>query len=171
MADMSRVVGVVGWRNSGKTRLVTALVAEFARRGLDVATVKHAHHRFDIDKPGKDSYEHRQAGARQVLVASDNRWALMTELDQATRPPLADLVTKLADADIIIAEGFKGEPHPKIEVRRDPDVDPLSEQDPSIFAVATELPDTPVARTAAKVSPDNISGIADMVAARLGLRG
>ena len=113
-----RVYGVTGWKNSGKTTLVERLVAEITGRGLAVSTLKHAHHAFDVDRPGKDSYRHRAAGARQVLVASSRRWALMSELRGAPEPPLAELLARLDPVDLVLVEGWKRDRHPKIEARR-----------------------------------------------------
>ena len=135
MAEMNKVIGVIGWQNSGKTTLVVELVKHLAAEGFNVSTVKHAHHAFDIDKPGKDSFKHREAGAKEVMVASDTRWALMRELQNETQPSLPDLVARMADADIILAEGFKSGRHPKIEVWRDTETELLAVTDPNIIAV------------------------------------
>jgi len=114
-----RVIGIAGWKNSGKTRMTAALVTELARRGRAVSTVKHAHHAFDIDHEGTDSWKHRQAGAREVAIVSQKRWALMHELGaDEDEPPLGDVLGKLEPCDIVIIEGYKREPHPKIEIRR-----------------------------------------------------
>ena len=113
-----RVFGVTGWKNSGKTTLTERLVAELVRRGWRVSTVKHAHHEFDIDKQGTDSFRHRQAGAGEVAIVSANRWALMHELRDEAEPALATILERLAACDIVIVEGYKREPHRKIEVRR-----------------------------------------------------
>ena len=112
-----KVLGLLGWSGSGKTHLLTRLLPLLIARGLSVSTVKHAHHGFDLDQPGKDSYQHREAGAREVLIASGRRWALMHELDQS-EPPLADLLARMAPVDLVLVEGFKSNPHPKIEVFR-----------------------------------------------------
>jgi molybdopterin-guanine dinucleotide biosynthesis protein B len=137
MADLSSVVGIIGWKNSGKTTLVTDLVQHFRAKDLTVSTVKHAHHRFDIDRPGKDSFQHREAGAGEVMIASDQRWALMAEHDLGERPALSGLVARMSPADVILAEGFKGDPHPKIEVYRDLDQPLIAREDPMITAVVT----------------------------------
>lgn len=113
-----RVWGVTGWKNAGKTGLMERLVAEISGRGLEVSTVKHAHHDTDIDQPGRDSYRHREAGAREVMLASPRRWALMHELRGAAEPPLADLLARLSPVDLVLVEGFKREPHPKVEAYR-----------------------------------------------------
>lgn len=139
------VIGIVGWKNSGKTILVERLVTIFAGMGLRVSTVKHAHHQFDIDRPGKDSYRHRAAGAREVLIASAARWALMRELRGEPEPSLDDLLARLSPADLVIVEGFKSHPHPKIEVRLAGQTTPLlAASDANILAIATdgESPET-----------------------------
>ncbi|MGC4106902.1 MAG: molybdopterin-guanine dinucleotide biosynthesis protein B [Thermomicrobiales bacterium] len=112
-----RIVGLTGWSGSGKTTLLTALIPLLRARGLSVSTVKHAHHGFDIDRPGKDSWRHREAGAREVLISGGTRWALMHEL-QGPEPPLAELLTRLSPVDVVLVEGFKADPHPKLEVHR-----------------------------------------------------
>lgn len=133
------IIGIVGWKNSGKTTLIVRLVEIFTAQGLAVSTIKHAHHAFDIDQPGKDSYLHRSAGAREVLVASGQRWALMHELRGADEPSLDDLLTQLAPVDLVIVEGFKRHAHPKIEVRRKgQSASLLAEGDPDIVALAAE---------------------------------
>ena len=113
-----RVFGITGWKNSGKTGLAARLVTEFTRRGYRVSTVKHAHHDFDIDKPGADSFRHREAGAHEVAIVSGTRFAIMHELRDAPEPALADILTRLAPCDLVLIEGYKREPIPKIEARR-----------------------------------------------------
>ncbi len=113
-----RVIGFAGWSGSGKTTLIVRLIPALIARGLSVSTLKHAHHSLEIDKPGKDSYAHREAGAREVLVASAKRWALMHELRGEDEPRLADLLARLSEVDLVIVEGFKREAHAKIEVHR-----------------------------------------------------
>lgn len=138
-----KVMGVVGWKNAGKTRLVVNLVEHFVKSGYEVSTVKHAHHDFDVDHAGKDSYEHRKAGAHEVLVASDNRWALMHELRRDEEPPLTELLSKIEPVDLVIVEGFKLCKHPKIEVYRPGDSAEesalLAGKDCSVCAVATDM--------------------------------
>jgi molybdopterin-guanine dinucleotide biosynthesis protein B len=112
-----RILGLTGWSGSGKTTLLTALLPLFIARGLSVSTIKHAHHGFDLDQPGKDSWRHRSAGAREVMIASGRRWALMHELE-GPEPSLPELVARLAPVDLVVVEGFKSNPHPKIEVFR-----------------------------------------------------
>jgi molybdopterin-guanine dinucleotide biosynthesis adapter protein len=113
-----RVIGLAGWSGAGKTTLLEKLIPELTGRGLTVSTMKHAHHHFDVDKPGKDSFVHRQAGAREVLISSANRFALMHELRGAPEPALKDLVARLSPVDLLIIEGYKTAPHPKIEIWR-----------------------------------------------------
>jgi len=113
-----RVFGVTGGKDSGKTHLVVRLVAHFTARGLRVATVKHAHHAADIDHPGRDSMRHREAGAAEVLLATPERWALVHELRGAPEPPLEALLARLSPCDLVLVEGFKAAPHPKIEAHR-----------------------------------------------------
>jgi len=110
--------GAVGWKNSGKTTLMAKLIANFAARGLNVAAVKHAHHGFDVDQEGRDSFRYRQAGAHTVAVSSAKRFAIMAELNGKPEPTLKELVRYIGKADIVLVEGFKRESHPKIEVRR-----------------------------------------------------
>ncbi len=114
-----KVFGIAGFKNSGKTTLVTDLVHELCRRGLRVGTVKHAHHDFDIDHPGKDSYQHRLAGAEEVIVASARRWAHISELGESREPALDELIEHFGDLDIVLVEGYKRGSHPKLEVRRE----------------------------------------------------
>jgi molybdopterin-guanine dinucleotide biosynthesis protein B len=120
-----RVIGFAGWSGAGKTTLVVKLIPELNRRGLSVSTIKHAHHNFDLDQPGKDSYEHRAAGAEEVLVASANRVALMRELRGAPEPSLGELLQLLKNVDLVLVEGFKRDPLPKIEVSRAANGKPL----------------------------------------------
>lgn len=160
-----RVFGLAGWSGSGKTTLVTRLIPELARRGLRVSTVKHAHHAFDVDTPGKDSYEHRRAGATEVLVSSANRFALMHELRGAPEPTLAELLARLAPVDLVLVEGFKRHAHDKLEVHRPSVGKPLlAPDDPHIVAVASDA-----ALSGLKVpvlALDDVGAIADLVMAR-----
>ncbi len=141
-AGRPRLLGIAGYSGSGKTTLVTALIPALTARGLAVSTVKHAHHAFDVDRPGKDSYEHRQAGAREVLVASAKRWALMHEhRDDEAEPTLDDLAAKLAPVDLVLVEGWKHGTHPKLEVHRPAVGKPLlAAEDPRVVAVASDAP-------------------------------
>jgi molybdopterin-guanine dinucleotide biosynthesis protein B len=112
-----KVIGLVGWSGSGKTTLLTKLIPLLRSRGLTVSTVKHTHHGFDMDRPGKDTYRHRVAGAHEVLVASGTRWALLHEVSGA-EPELRDLLARMSPVDLILVEGYKSHPFPKIEVYR-----------------------------------------------------
>ncbi len=163
-----RIFGVVGWKNSGKTGLVERLVAELTGRGYAVSTLKHAHHAFDLDRPGKDSYRHRAAGAREVLLTSDQRWALMHELGDAPEPRLEEHIARLAPCDLLIVEGWKREDYPKIEANRAETGQPLlAREDPAIVAVASDQAhpelDLPL------FDLDDTAAIADFLLDRLGL--
>ncbi|CAN0500708.1 unnamed protein product, partial [Discosporangium mesarthrocarpum] len=135
------VIGVTGWSGSGKTALVVRLIPELASRGYRVATVKHAHHTFDIDTPGKDSYQHRAAGATEVVVSSAKRWAIMHENRDDAEPALEDLLARLSPADVVLVEGFKNEAHTKIEVHRPATgAELICTTNPSIVAIASDDP-------------------------------
>lgn len=137
---MTEIFGVVGWKNAGKTSLMVRLVTWFTERGIETSTVKHAHHGFDVDKPGKDSYLHREAGAREVLVASANRFALMHEVRGGPEPELPDLLARLAPVPLVLVEGFKAHPHPKLEVWRTGGQTPMvAERDETVRAIATDV--------------------------------
>ena len=163
------VLGIAGWKNSGKTTVVERLVAELAGRGLRVATVKHAHHDFDVDVPGTDSWRHRQAGAQEVAIVSSRRWALMHELHDDPEPELDAILERLSPADLIIVEGWKRGAHPKIELRRQAaaNAEPLAPGDPTIVAIiadhATDAGSLPV------FDPDDIDAIADFAISAFGL--
>jgi len=163
-----RIIGLAGWSGSGKTSLVVRLLPVLVARGLRVSTIKHAHHEFDVDTPGKDSYEHRAAGAHEVLVASARRFALMHELRDAPEPTLEELVARMAPVDLLIVEGFKRHAHDKIEVHR-PSVGKklLAPEDPHIVAVASDsaLDGLSVPR----LDLDNTAAIADFVVKHTGL--
>ena len=134
-----KIFGVTGWKNSGKTGLMERLITEFTARGLSVSSIKHAHHSFDIDHPGRDSYRHRDAGARQVLLASRNRWALMHELRDEDEPSIGDLLKQLSPVDLVLIEGYKRDRHPKIEAHRKETGQPLiAPEDETIVAVASD---------------------------------
>lgn len=172
MTAAPRMIGVVGWKNSGKTRMVAALVAELTARGWIVSTIKHAHHAFDIDRENTDSWQHRQAGAREVAIVSGRRWALMHEnAADEEEPPLAEIAARLSHCDLVIVEGYKRGSHDKIEIRRDSSVttDPMAPTDPGIVAIVSQPAD--LAREALPAfSPDAISDIADFVERHTGLR-
>src|SRR6202167_3810810 len=136
-----RIIGLAGWSGSGKTTLVTSVIPVLIKRGLKVATVKHAHHEFDIDQPGKDSWLHREAGASEVAIVSSRRWAIIHELGQEPEPPLADVLAKLSPVDLVIVEGFKRHAHPKLEVFRAVVGKPLLHPDDDcIVVIATDEP-------------------------------
>jgi molybdopterin-guanine dinucleotide biosynthesis adapter protein len=137
---MPPLFGVVGWKNSGKTTLVSGLIAELTRRGVKVAAVKHAHHGFDVDQPGRDSYKFREAGAREVAVISGKRIAIMHELRGEPEPALEDILPRLGGSDLILIEGFKQHDHPKIEARRleAAQTTPMAAEFPGIVAIASD---------------------------------
>lgn len=155
------VIGIVGWKNSGKTTLAAALIRELSGRGLTVNSIKHAHHSVDVDQPGTDSYKHRDAGAREVILAGGQRFAIMHELRGANEPTLEELLARLGPCDWVVVEGFKTHSHPKIEVhRRESSRSPLHQEDGSIVAVAADY--------AAEFSGPvfdvrNVSAIADFI--------
>lgn len=160
--------GVVGWKNTGKTGLMERLVTEFTSRGLSVSTLKHAHHSFDIDHPGKDSHRHRVAGAKEVLLASRNRWALMHELREDEEPSLEMLLPKLAPVDLVLIEGYKRDKHPKIEAHRAEVGAPLiALDDPTVKAIASDSGTMASGRVTFDLN--DTPAIADFIAQELGL--
>ncbi len=163
-----KVWGVVGWKNSGKTGLMERLVAEFTGRGLTVSTLKHAHHAFDVDQPGKDSHRHRVAGATEVLLSSGRRWALMHELRDEDEPGLEELLARMAPVDLILVEGFKTGPHPKVEANRaETRQSLLAPGNPTIRIVASDQ--TIETGGAPLLDLDDTVGIADHIAKELEL--
>jgi len=159
------VFGIAGWSGSGKTTLLKGLIPALIGRGLSVSSMKHAHHAFDIDVPGKDSYEHRAAGAREVMISSANRWALMHELKGAPEPRLDELIARMSPVDVLLVEGFKWEPHPKLEVHRPSVGKPLLHpDDPNIVAVASDTRLTGLSVPLFDLS--DIAGIADFIVRR-----
>jgi molybdopterin-guanine dinucleotide biosynthesis protein B len=163
-----KVFGIAGFKNSGKTTLTERLVRELTSRGYRVSTVKHAHHGFDVDQEGRDSWRHRQAGASEVAVVSAKRWALLHELRGEAEPPLKEILSKLSPCDLILTEGYKAESHPKIELRnvelRHPE---LAGKDPTVVAIAAngEIGSAPVP----VFDREDIKAIADFIVARTGL--
>ena len=157
-----RIIGLAGWSGSGKTTLLTKVIPRIVARGLKVSTVKHAHHSFEMDRPGKDSHTHRMAGATEVLVGSANRWAVVHELRGEGEPTLPALLRKASPVDLVLVEGYKGESHPKLEVYRAANGKPLLHPgDPAIVAVAS---DTPLSGTRIPVLDlDDIEGITDIL--------
>ena len=163
-----KVFGVTGWKNSGKTALVERLVGEFISRGLSVSTVKHAHHTFDVDHPGRDSYRHRAAGAKEVLLVSKNRWAIMHELRDEDEPELSEILKKVEKVDLVIIEGFKRDRHPKIEAfREETGTSAIARKDESIVAVAADTPLTDLKIPVFDLN--NTSEIADFISGFLDL--
>lgn len=162
-----RIYGVTGSKNCGKTGLMERLVVEVCARGLSVSTLKHAHHSTDVDQPGRDSYRHRQAGAHEVLLASPHRWALMQELRDAPEPPLEELLTRLSPVDLVLIEGYKSAPHPKIEAHRAETGKPLlSPANASIRAVAA---DSEVETALPRFDLDDTAAITDFILREVGL--
>ena len=157
-----RIIGLAGWSGSGKTTLLTKVIPRIVARGLKVSTVKHAHHSFEMDRPGKDSHTHRMAGATEVLVGSANRWAVVHELRGEAEPTLPALLRKGSPVDLVLVEGYKGESHPKLEVNRAANGNPLLHPgDPAIVAVAS---DTPLSGVRIPVLDlDDIEGITDIL--------
>ena len=163
-----KVFGLAGWSGSGKTTLLVRLIPALVARGLSVSTIKHAHHAFDVDRPGKDSHSHRLAGAREVMVSSANRFALMHELRGAPEPTVEELVARMSPVDLLLIEGFKHHAHDKLEVHRPALGKPLlAPDDPRVVAVASDVPlgGLPVSR----LPLDDIEAIAGFVVDRCGL--
>jgi molybdopterin-guanine dinucleotide biosynthesis protein B len=165
-----KVIGITGWKNSGKTTLTEKLVAELTRRGFRISTVKHAHHSFDIDKEGTDSFRHRAAGAGEVAIVSGNRWALMHELRGEDEPALDTILARLSPCDLVLVEGFKRDRHPKIECRRTEAKDrtPLSGSVPNIIAIAADH--TVDGETVPVFPLGDVEEIADFVEESAGLK-
>jgi molybdopterin-guanine dinucleotide biosynthesis adapter protein len=163
------IIGIAGWKKSGKTTLVTRLIAEMTARGLKIATIKHAHHDFQIDDRETDSARHRRAGAAQVAIVSSKRWALVNELQDAPEPALEEVVSWLGPCDLVIVEGYKRAPIPKIEVRRREAASqqPLADADPLVIALAADYPveggRLPV------FALDDVTAIADFIAKAAGV--
>ena len=156
-----KVIGLAGWSGAGKTTLLTRAIPQLQSRGLRVSVIKHAHHAFDVDVPGKDSWKHREAGAAEVLVSSSQPWALMHELRGAGEPRLPELLAKMSPVDLVVVEGFKREPHRKIEVFRAANEKPLLfPDDPGIVGIAT---DTAVETRLPTAHLDDIEAVAAMM--------
>ncbi|MGH8208606.1 MAG: molybdopterin-guanine dinucleotide biosynthesis protein B, partial [Steroidobacteraceae bacterium] len=160
--NSARVLGLAGWSGSGKTTLLTRLIPLLADRGMRIATLKHAHHAFDVDQPGKDSYEHRKAGACEVIVSSARRWVHMHEVGKGAEATLPELLRRLSPCDLVLVEGFKTERHPKLEVfRQAVGKAPLHPEDNRIVAIASDQ-DFPGAGIPV-VDLNNIAAVADLV--------
>jgi molybdopterin-guanine dinucleotide biosynthesis protein B len=157
-----RIIGLAGWSGSGKTTLVTKLIPCMLARGIRVSTLKHAHHGFDLDTPGKDSFMHRTAGATEVIISSAKRWAILHELREEPEWHLRDLVSKMSPVDLVLVEGFKRDPFPKLEIHRIANGKPLIHpEDPHIVAVASDSA-LPTA-TVPVIDLNNIDAIADLL--------
>lgn len=166
----AKIFGVVGWSGSGKTTLMQLLLPDLIARGYSVSTMKHTHHNFDIDKPGKDSFMHRQAGAHEVLITGAQRWALLHENRDQAEPRIDTLLATMAPVDLVLIEGFKSHPHRKLEVHRPSVGKPLlARDDDSIVAVASDQPieglDVPV------IDLQNVASIGDFIIGYCGLDG
>jgi len=162
MTVSMRIIGLAGWSGSGKTTLITKLIPSLLTRGLRVSTLKHAHHGFDLDKPGKDSFVHRTAGATEVIISSAKRWAILHELREEPEWNMADLVAKMSPVDLVLVEGFKRDAFPKLEIHRAENGKPLLyPDDPHIVAVACDglLPDAKIR----VVDLNDIEAIADLL--------
>jgi molybdopterin-guanine dinucleotide biosynthesis protein B len=164
-----RLFGLAAWSGAGKTTLLARLLPELIARGLTVSTVKHAHHDFDLDQPGKDSFRHREAGATEVMITSSRRWALQHELRGATEPALEDLIARMSPVDLLLVEGFKRHAHPKLEVlRASLGREPLYPSDPLIRAIYAVEPLPAALRAAIRLpicDESDIAGIADLIIA------
>ena len=161
----TRIIGLAGWSGSGKTTLVTKVIPRLIARGLKVSTIKHAHHGFDLDQPGKDSFFHRAAGATEVIISSAKRWAILHELREQPEWDLAALVGKMSPVDLVLVEGFKRDAFPKLEIHRAENGKPLIQpDDPHIVAIASDEP-LPQAKVPV-VDLDDVEAIVDLLLAR-----
>jgi molybdopterin-guanine dinucleotide biosynthesis protein B len=167
-SDRMKVFGFAGWSGSGKTTLIEGLVPRFVAAGLTVSLVKHAHHSFDVDHPGKDSYRHREAGCKEVIVSSDRRWVVMHELRGAPEPGLDEQLKRVSPCDLVLVEGYKRYAMPKIEIYREANGKPLLHpEDPHIVAIAA---DAPVATALPRFDLGDHARIADFILAYSGFR-
>ncbi|QSP95822.1 molybdopterin-guanine dinucleotide biosynthesis protein B [Marinobacter salinisoli] len=163
------IIGIAGWKNCGKTTLATTLIRELANRGFTVNSIKHAHHGVDVDQPGTDSYRHREAGAREVILAGGQRFAIMHELRGADEPTLEELLARLGPCDWVVIEGFKAHPHPKIEVhRQECSRAPRHLEDSSVIAVATDYASD---FSGPCFALNDVAGIADFILEHRALAG
>ena len=160
-----RIIGLAGWSGSGKTTLLAKIIPRLVARGFTVSTVKHAHHGFDVDTPGKDSHTHRMAGATEVLVASGKRWALMHELREAPEPSIYDLLQKMSPVDLVLIEGFKSAHHVRIEVyRRDVGKLPFHPENPHVVGIVSDTPFPDAGRPVVDI--DDIEGVVELILAK-----
>ena len=169
-----KIFGLVGWSGSGKTTLVKALLPELIRRGFTVSTMKHTHHNFDIDKKGKDSFEHRMAGAKEVLITGASRWAILHENRNTPEPSIEQLLKRMEDVDLVLIEGFKTHSHQKLEVFRPAVGKPLlAGEDQSIIGVASNVQKSDLADLNDKniifINLDDIKAVADFIVEKTGL--
>lgn len=167
---MTPVFGITGWKNAGKTTLVARLVTEFTTRGLRVSTIKHAHEGYEMDRPGSDTSKHTAAGASETIIAGGHRYALLHEgSDTDDAVTLETLLNRLSPCDLVLVEGFKGEPHPKIECRREVSVvqTPIFQRNPTVVAVASVGVDEPCPLP--QFDLDDVETIADFIADHLGM--
>src|SRR5215467_2711493 len=163
-----KVFGFAGWSGSGKTTLIEQLIPRFVKRGLKVSMIKHAHHSFDVDQPGKDSYRHRAAGASEVMVVSDQRWVIMHELRGESEPTLEEQIERVSPCDLLLVEGHKHHPLPKLEVWRKDNAKPhLFPEDAHIVAIAT---DAPVETRLPRLDLNDYKGIEEFIVKYNGLR-
>ena len=163
-----KIFGIAGYSGSGKTTLIERVLPQLAARGLRVAVIKHTHHDFDIDRPGKDSYRHREAGCKEVMIASDHRWVIMHELRGAPEPPLEAQIARMAPCDLLLVEGYKHYPMPKLEIFREANgKPPLHPDDPHIVAIAA---DRQFASPLPQFDLNDLDGIADFVLVHHGFK-
>jgi molybdopterin-guanine dinucleotide biosynthesis protein B len=159
-----RILGLAGWSGSGKTTLLAKIIPRLVGRGLTVSTVKHAHHGFDVDKPGKDSHTHRVAGATEVLVASGRRWALMHELREAAEPTIYDLLRRMSPVDLVLIEGFKTAHHARIEVyRSEVGKPPFHPENPHVVGIVSDIPFPDAGRPVVEI--DDVEAVVELVLA------
>jgi molybdopterin-guanine dinucleotide biosynthesis protein B len=160
-----RILGLAGWSGSGKTTLLAKIIPRLVARGYTVSTVKHAHHGFDVDTPGKDSHTHRMAGATEVLVASGKRWALMHELRASREPTIYDLLQKMSPVDLVLIEGFKSARHARIEVyRKDVGKPPFHPENPHVVGIVSDTPFPDAGRPVVDI--DNVEAVVELVLAK-----
>jgi molybdopterin-guanine dinucleotide biosynthesis adapter protein len=160
-----RIIGLAGWSGSGKTTLLAKIIPRLVARGYTVSTVKHAHHGFDVDTPGKDSHTHRMAGATEVLVASAKRWALMHELRDAAEPAIYDLLQKMSPVDFVLIEGFKSALHSRIEVyRRQVGKPPFHPDNPHVVGIVSDTPFPHAGRPVVDI--DDVEGVVELILAK-----
>jgi molybdopterin-guanine dinucleotide biosynthesis adapter protein len=160
-----RIIGLAGWSGSGKTTLLAKIIPRLVARGYAVSTVKHAHHGFDVDTPGKDSHTHRIAGATEVMVASGKRWALMHELRDQPEPAIYDLLRRMSPVDLVLIEGFKSAHHTRIEVyRKDVGKPPFHLENPHVAGIVSDTPFPHAGRPVVDI--DDVEGVVELVLAK-----